>query len=60
MKTKGFNKKLVLSKKTIANLGKKEMGSARGGEETGNPFICETHLRCITGYTRRDCYSYGC
>ncbi len=45
MKTKRFNKKLALNKKTIANLPKKEMDTARGGQKTGNPYICITHLR---------------
>lgn len=62
MKTKGFNKKLVLNKKTIANLEEKEMGSARGGQETGNPYICETHLRCETPKSDigSPCYSDFC
>jgi len=60
MKTRRINKKLSLHKKTIANLQEAEMDSARGGQETGNPYICETHLRCPSPYSITDCYSDLC
>lgn len=60
MKTKRFNKQLALNKKTIANLEEKEMDSARAGQETGNPYICETHLRCPSPVSITDCYSDLC
>lgn len=46
MKTKKFNKKLVLSKRTVANLSSKEMKDAYGGIETRScPGTC---IGCIT------------
>jgi len=33
MKAKDFSKKLILNKKTIANLNKKEMENVEGGEQ---------------------------
>jgi hypothetical protein len=52
MKTKKINKKLVLTKKTIANLSGAEMNVQRGGEPSD---VCTLYLpRCI-GITKRDC-----
>ncbi|MCD4665286.1 MAG: class I lanthipeptide [Bacteroidales bacterium] len=49
MKKKKFNGKLVLNKKTIANLNSKELDNLRGG--TGDPpptiiQICESQVIC--------------
>ncbi len=41
MKTKSLNKKLALNKKTVANLEKKEMSTAKGGwGYTFHPDVC--------------------
>jgi natural product precursor len=42
MKTKNFSKKLVLKKKTVANLNTGEMNDVKGG--TG--FFCQTDATC--------------
>jgi len=46
MKTKTFNKKLSLKKKTVADLDNKEMQSAYGGAVTNERTICIT--RCVS------------
>lgn len=55
MKTKKFEKKLVLNKKTIANLGNNELGNALGGgipDPTGYTCLVETcPTDCGTCYT---------
>jgi bacteriocin-like protein len=45
MKTKTFNKKLSLNKKTVANLNDKEMQGIYGGE-TVEKTVCIT--RCVS------------
>lgn len=45
MKSKAFNKKLSLNKKTVANLNDKEMQVIYGGD-TAEPSICIT--RCVS------------
>ena len=53
MKTKKFNKTLVLNKKTIANLKNGEMKKVQGGKTcppcTGSPFteFCDTWVVTI-------------
>ena len=52
MKTKRFEKKLVLNKKTISNLSKDQMLSLKGGAQTDFPcwtdpqFICTGTSDC--------------
>lgn len=50
MKTKQFQKKLGLSKSTIANLDNLDMGRARGGAtancDSTEPVGCETESEC--------------
>jgi len=46
MKTKIFNKKLSLNKKTVADLNNKEMQGVHGGAETVERTICIT--KCAT------------
>ncbi len=41
MKTKSLNKKLVLNKKTVASLDKKEMSTAKGGLFTFGDIFCD-------------------
>jgi hypothetical protein len=41
MKTKKFNKKLVVNKKTVANLNINDMRSAHGGAHTYNTYCPE-------------------
>ena len=57
MKTKKFHKKLALNKKTIADLGGKEMSGLKGGKILPTeptwmtcPGACQTHYiaTCIT------------
>lgn len=53
MKKKNFSKKLVLNKKTIANLPKENMDSIRGGSIPTVLDICFsrslcTHLDCVS------------
>jgi hypothetical protein len=44
MKTKKFSKKLMLNKKTIANLGNDELSQVRGGRVTVTcPIECQTN-----------------
>lgn len=53
MKTKKFNKKLGLNKKTIAELGDSSMGNVNGGGtilET-NCVQCPTLINCTRGVT---------
>jgi hypothetical protein len=45
MKTKNFEKKLTLNKKTIANLNRGQLAQARGGGETTSCYTCDT---CLT------------
>ena len=42
MKTKNFDKKLTLNKKTIANLKDKDMKAVNGGatNPSNNPYVC--------------------
>jgi hypothetical protein len=53
MKTKNFQKKLVLKKKTIANLNNEKMGAVIGGCIPGtpscptSPHFCESIDYCI-------------
>ncbi len=61
MKTKSLNKKLVLNKKTVANLDKKEMSTAKGGWgytayqfcEGTNERMCTARVYCVYSL---DCY----
>jgi natural product precursor len=50
MKTKKLNKKLTLSKKTIAHLENSEMNAARGGET--EPVLCI--------FTKKECSEVPC
>ncbi len=50
MKTKSLNKKLVLNKKTVANLDKKEMSTAKGGSYTAYEFCEGTIVMCTRPY----------
>ena len=52
MKTKKINKKLVLAKKTIANLSGTEMNVQRGGAPSD---ICTLYSPRCEGITKRDC-----
>ncbi len=45
MKTRKFEKKLVLSKKTVANLDNAAMLAVHGGDETG---FTDCRTRCAT------------
>jgi len=56
MKTKNFNKKLVLNKKNIADLSDNSMGNVNGGEDTRsvtptNCLQCPTLINCTNGVT---------
>lgn len=57
MKTKPFNKKLVLNKKTVSHLNRRELKAVDGGEE-----ICDTDQAptCISfqGLTCETCPTY--
>jgi len=46
MKTKKFNKKLTLNKKTLVNLSINDMDGAKGGAEYTSPFYCISNLIC--------------
>jgi natural product precursor len=49
MKSKNFNKKLMLNKKTVANLGSNEMRDIQGGADTCTCKTCvSTYLACET------------
>jgi hypothetical protein len=50
MKTKNFNKKLVLKKTTVADLRKDEMNAANGGATSG----CVTQKAPCWTYVPRD------
>jgi hypothetical protein len=64
MKTKKFNKKLVLNKKTIAKLSGSVMGNVNGGEELTiiqtNCLQCPTHIECTNGTRCETCGPYIC
>lgn len=51
MKTKKFDKKLVLSKKTISNLSHREMVNVNGGEKPPFSWTCNW----VTVCTSRPC-----
>lgn len=51
MKTKTFNKRLVLKKKTVAHLNNKEMKGLHGGVGVTRP----THCYMMTCYKTCDC-----
>ncbi|MCD4665287.1 MAG: class I lanthipeptide [Bacteroidales bacterium] len=59
MKKKKFNEKLVLNKKTVANLNAKELDNLRGGTEDPPPTIiqiCESNVICnATGEGESKC-----
>ncbi len=49
MRTKSLNKKLVLNKKTVANLDKMDMNTAKGGfDPYTNPLTCNTEKKICT------------
>ncbi len=49
MKTKSLNKKMVLNKKTVADLDKNEMNTAKGGNGIyTRPRTCDTDGRRCT------------
>jgi len=50
MKTKKFDKKLSLNKKTVSNLSSNQMKSAYGGYETFERTYCRTDCatNCVT------------
>ncbi|NIM15310.1 MAG: hypothetical protein GTO45_25315 [Candidatus Aminicenantes bacterium] len=50
MKTKMFGKRLVLKKKTVAHLNKKEMKGLHGGIGNTRPTLCD-QMTCY-----RTCY----
>lgn len=54
MKTKNFSKRLVLNKKTVANLNNHDMKNIYGGRETGATECvtnCQTNcFRCNTKF----------
>ncbi len=50
MKTKSLNKKLVLNKKTVVNLDKNEMSTAKGGGPYTNPNGCNTARTYCTDF----------
>jgi hypothetical protein len=67
MKTREFNKKLVLNKKTVVNLNQEDLQSIKGGYEKTTlywcvsrnycselPRICETRLFCSVPYCETD------
>jgi natural product precursor len=56
MKTKKFNKKLSLNKKTIANLGNNELNYVLGGYPT-DARICKPTTQCTGGCVETD---YSC
>jgi natural product precursor len=47
MKTREFNKKLSLNKKTIVHLHTNEMGDIKGGDTSIQSFCC-TLSKCLT------------
>ena len=49
MKTKQFNKKLALNKRTVANLNIRSMQKLRGGADTDE--TCTVELTCYTCVT---------
>jgi len=55
MKTKKSGKKLVLDKKTIANLNNKEMVTVNGGKGTDAEHTCPPHLTCGWSWCSRPC-----
>ncbi len=60
MKTKSLNKKLVLNKKTIVNLDKNEMSTAKGGwSYSAYEFCYGTNDRMCTARVYCD-YSLDC
>ncbi len=60
MKTKSLNKKLVLNKKTVVNLDKNEMSTAKGGwGPHTDPVSCATDMRRCTRPLFCD-YSFVC
>ena len=46
MRTKQFNKKLVLNKKTVANLNAADMAHVKGGETGLSCPVCDTIVSC--------------
>ncbi|MGD2088055.1 MAG: class I lanthipeptide [Candidatus Aminicenantes bacterium] len=61
MKTKHFNKRLSLNKKTVADLNSREMNHVFGGIKLSGPNTCFTYIAtcgpdsCDPGYS--NCYS---
>lgn len=63
MKTKKFNTKLSLKKKTVANLSDRELGSiyAGYGETEGGPAFCATLVEgCNTSTCHESRILYSC
>ena len=46
MKSKSFNKKLSLNKKTVANINESHMNNVKGGETTLTCGACKTIVSC--------------
>ncbi len=53
MKTKKFDKKLTLNKKTIVHLSQKDMKKLYGGQETLAGPRCVTVYNCYPPVTKR-------
>lgn len=61
MKSKNFNKKLVLNKETVFNLNNGEMNELRGGIiATRWPQWCETNEAACTEYCPKSVGGVGC
>jgi hypothetical protein len=59
MKTKKFNKRLALNKKTIADLNNSQMDAVYGGDLGSKPFTvcCPTELTCFNSCGGTACES---
>lgn len=61
MNAKSLKKKLVLNKTTVSDLNRKEMKSAKGGDDTIYPCVYSApQIICMTeppGYTCGTCYN---
>jgi hypothetical protein len=53
MKPKGFNKKLFLNKKTIADLESKAIGKIYGGKHLSHTTVCVQD--CVTECVQKSC-----
>ena len=55
MKSKKFNKKLALNRRTVANLNKREMGTAHGGLDSVPPQCLTNATNCLLTDCATEC-----